>query len=192
LSPQPQPQPQPPPNQPPVVSISSPVKGSSYTSPATVVIDVEAFDHDGSIHSVALYNGSVKLGERTAAPYSFSLKDLEEGEYSLHATATDNLNSTSTSTVLNFEVKAEVYMNENFSLYPNPNDGRFSIDLPSKPEAERYTVKICDILGNIVYNEVVSEEVLTHHVDLSDMQKGMYILIISAARILHTQKFIKG
>jgi uncharacterized repeat protein (TIGR02059 family) len=186
------PQPQPPPNQPPVVTISSPVKGSSYTSPATVVIDVEAFDHDGSIHSVALYNGNVKLGERTAAPYSFSLKDLEEGEYSLHATATDNLNSTTSSSVLDFEVKTEVYMNENFSLYPNPNDGRFSIDLPAKPEAERYTVKICDILGNIVYNEVVPDEVLTHRVDLSDMQKGMYILIISADRILHTQKFIKG
>ncbi len=185
------PQLQPPPNQPPVVSISSPVKGSSYTSPATVVIDVEAFDHDGSIYSVALYNGNIKLGERTAAPYSFSLKDLEEGEYSLHATATDNLNLTTTSTVLDFEVKAEVYMNENFSLYPNPNDGRFSIDLPSKPEAERYTVKICDIMGNVVYNEVVPEEVLTHHVDLYDMQQGMYILIISADQIIHTQKFIK-
>jgi uncharacterized repeat protein (TIGR02059 family) len=184
--------PQPPPNQPPLVSISSPVKGSSYTSPATVVIDVEALDHDGSIHSVVLYNGTVKLGERTTAPYSFSLKDLEAGVYSLHATATDNLNSTTKSSVLDFEVKAEVYMNENFLLYPNPNDGRFSIDLPAKPEAERYNVKICDILGNIVYQEDVPEEVLTHHVDLSDMQQGLYILIISADRILHTQKFIKG
>jgi uncharacterized repeat protein (TIGR02059 family) len=184
--------PQPPPNQPPLVSISSPVKGSSYTSPVTVVIDVEAFDHDGSIHSVALYNGNIKLGERTVAPYSFSLKDLEEGKYSLHAIATDNLNSTTKSSVLDFEVKAEVYMNKNFTLYPNPNNGRFSIDLPAKPEAERYNVKICDILGNVVYQEEVPEEVLTHRVDLSDMQQGLYILIISADRILHTQKFIKG
>ncbi|MDF1560223.1 MAG: right-handed parallel beta-helix repeat-containing protein [Bacteroidales bacterium] len=192
VTPQPQPQPQPPPNQPPVVSISSPVKGSSYTSPATVVIDVEAYDNDGSVHSVILYNGNVKIAERTAAPYSFSLKNLDAGEYSLHATATDNLNSTTTSSVLDFEVKAEVYMNENFSLYPNPNDGRFSIDIPTKPEAERYTVKICDILGNVVYNEVVPDEVITHHVDLSNMQQGMYVLIISADRIIHTQKFIKG
>jgi len=190
--PQPPTQTQPPPNQPPVVNISSPVKGSAYTSPATVVIDVEAFDHDGSVHSVILYNENVKIAERTAAPYSFSLKDLEEGTYSFHATATDNLNLTTKSSVLDFEVKAEVYMNENFSLYPNPNDGRFSIDLPTKPEVERYTVRICDILGNVVYNEVVPDEVLTHHVDLSDMQQGLYILIISADRILHTQKFIKG
>jgi hypothetical protein len=141
---------------------------------------------------VALYNGTIKLGERTTAPYSFSLKDLEAGVYSLHATATDNLNSTTKSSVLDFEVKAEVYMNENFILYPNPNNGRFSIDLPAKPEAERYNVKICDILGNVVYQEDVPEEVLTHRVDLSDMQQGLYILIISADRILHTQKFIKG
>lgn len=191
-TPQPQPQPQPPPNQPPVVTISSPVKGSSYTSPATVIIDVEAYDHDGSIHSVILYNGNVKIGERTAAPYSFSLKDLEEGEYSLHATATDNLNSTTKSSVLDFEVKAEVYMNKSFSLYPNPNDGRFSIDLPVQLEAAIYTVKICDILGNIVYNEEVPDEVLTLRVDLSHLQQGLYILMISTDRIIHTQKFIRG
>ena len=185
------PQPQLPTNQPPVVKISSPIKGSSYTSPATVVIDVEAFDHDGSIHSVALYNGNKILGERTVAPYSFSLKDLNEGEYSLHATATDNLNLTTKSALLEFEVKAEVYMNENFSLYPNPNHGRFSVDLPMLTEGDRYTVMICDIVGNTVYREEVPDGVLTQHVDLSNLKEGIYILMISAGRILHTQKFIK-
>ena len=166
--------------------------GETYDAPYTTTIEVSASDPDGIITKVELFNGQTKVGERTEVPFSFTLKDLGAGEYSFHAVATDNLNSSSTSSVLDFEVKEKVYMNENFSLYPNPNDGRFSIDLPSVLEAENYTVKICDILGNVVYHEELPDEVFTHHVDLSKMQQGLYILIISAGRILHTQKFIKG
>src|SRR5690606_3702338 len=67
------------PNQPPVISIASPVKGSSYESPATVEIEVTAHDPDGSIQSVMLFNGTEKLGERAIAPFTFTLKDLPEG-----------------------------------------------------------------------------------------------------------------
>ena len=91
-------------NQPPAISIASPAKGSSYTSPATVVIDVVAHDPDGSISSVALYNGNVILGVLTAAPYTFTLKELKEGSFSLHAEATDNLNLTAKSASLEFHV----------------------------------------------------------------------------------------
>ncbi len=59
--------------------ISSPAKGSSYTAPATISIDVEASDPDGTISKVELFNGTVKLAEMNAAPYSFTLKDLAEG-----------------------------------------------------------------------------------------------------------------
>lgn len=178
-------------NQLPIVNISSPIKGETYDAPYTITIEVSASDPDGIITKVELFNGLKKVGERTEVPFSFTLKDLGAGAYSFHAVATDNLNSSSTSSILDFEVKEKVYMNENFSLYPNPNDGRFSIDLPSAPEAENYTVKICDILGNVVYNEELHDEVFTHHVDLSYMQQGLYILIISTGQILHTQKFIK-
>ena len=77
----------------PVVKISFPTKGTSFKSPATVTVDVEAYDPDGSISKVELFDGSKKLAEVTAAPYSFTLKNLPVGSYNLKAVATDNMNS---------------------------------------------------------------------------------------------------
>ncbi len=67
-------------NQPPVVYISSPTKGTSYMSPATFTIDVEASDPDGTISKVELFNGSAKLGEiGIAHPIPLPLKIYRKG-----------------------------------------------------------------------------------------------------------------
>jgi uncharacterized repeat protein (TIGR02059 family) len=179
-------------NKPPVVIISSPAKGSSYTSPAQVAIDIEAFDPDGTISMVELFNGTVKLGERTAAPYSFNLKDLEEGVYSLHAVATDNLKSATTSASLVFHVTSFNENGEFFNLYPNPNDGRFSINFISPLEAENYTVTIFNIIGRTVFRIELSKEQNIQQFDLSHLNPGIYVIMISTKEILLTQKFIKG
>ena len=180
-------------NQLPVVSISSPVKGISFISPATVTIDVEANDPDGNITKVELFNGSTKLGERTAAPYSFTLKDLPEGSYSLKAVATDNSKATTTSSTLDLEVKLSY--NENrafFNLYPNPNDGRFSINFITALEAEKYVVTIVDLIGETVYQQELSNDETIKQFDISHLKRGTYVLMISSNQILLTQKFIKG
>ncbi len=180
-------------NQLPVVSISSPVKGISFTSPATVTIDVEANDPDGSITKVELFNGSIKLGERTAAPYSFTLKDLPEGSYSLKVVATDNLKATSTSSLLEMDVKSSYDANrEFFNLYPNPNDGRFSINFTTALEAENYLVTIVDLIGKTVYQQELSNDETIKQFDISYLKRGTYVLMISTNQILLTQKFIKG
>jgi hypothetical protein len=180
-------------NQLPVVSISSPVKGISFTSPATVTIDIEANDPDGSITKVELFNGSIKLGERTAAPYSFTLKDLPEGSYSLKAVATDNLKATTTSPSLDLEVRSSYNENrEYFNLYPNPNDGRFSINFANTLEVENYMVTIVDLIGKTVYQQELSNDETIKQFDLSHLKRGTYVLMISTNQILLTQKFIKG
>ena len=90
----------------PVVTISFPTKGTSFESPATITVDVEAYDPDGSISKVELYNGSKKLAEMTVAPYSFTLKNLPAGSYNLKAVATDNLNTSAVSAALEVSVVA--------------------------------------------------------------------------------------
>jgi uncharacterized repeat protein (TIGR02059 family) len=183
----------PPVNQPPVIIIASPVKGSSFVSPATVTIDVEAHDPDGSIQSVVLYNGNVKLGERSTAPYSFTLKELQEGSYELHAIATDNLSASATSASLQFHVTSSYDENrEFFNLYPNPNDGRFYIDFTSLSEAERFTLTVYNIIGRAVYQTELLKDDGTRDFDLSHLNPGLYVVMISAGQILLTQKFIKN
>lgn len=182
----------PPSNKPPVINIASPVKGSSYISPATVVIDVVAYDPDGSIQSVVLYNGTLKIGELSMSPYSFTLKDLEEGTYSFHAVATDNLKSATTSAVLEFHVAKQMAERESFSLYPNPNNGRFSIDFSILTEAENYTLTVYNIIGKSVFQTELSKDQVTREFDLTHLNPGVYIVMIAADKILMTQKFIKG
>lgn len=179
-------------NQLPVVSISSPTKGSSYIFPATVTLDVEAYDPDGTISKVEILNGSIKLGERTTAPFSFTLKDLPEGSYSLKAVATDNLKSATTSSILEFQVSSYNENREFFNLYPNPNNGRFTINFTTALEVDKFTVTIVNLIGRTVYREELSTEEDNRQFDLSHLNPGTYVLMISSDEILLTQKFIKG
>ncbi len=95
----------PPPNQPPVISLSSPTKSEAFVAPATITIDAAASDADGSVTKVEFYNGTVKLGERTSSPFSFTWKDVPEGTYSITAAATDNANSRTVSAAVTVVVE---------------------------------------------------------------------------------------
>jgi len=178
-------------NQPPLISIASPIKGSSFTSPATVEIEVSASDPDGTIQSVVLYNGSEKLGERTSAPFIFTLKELKEGSYSLHAVATDNLKSSATSTALEFLVTPSELIRGSLNLYPNPNDGRFSIDFAAPEGFQSFTLSVVSQRGTVVMQEELSQDQYRKQYDLSQLTPGIYIIMISAEKTLTTQKFIK-
>lgn len=176
----------------PVVTISFPVKGTSFESPATITVDVNATDPDGSITKVELFNEGIKLGEMTVSPYSFTIKDLPAGSYALKAVATDNMKASSTSSSLDLTVIPLIEVRDYFNLYPNPNDGRFSIAFTTLLEADIFTITVVDLIGKTVYREELSKDESTRQFDLSHLKNGIYILMISANQILLTQKFIKA
>ena len=91
-------------NQPPTVSIVSPLNGATFTAPATVVIDATAADADGTISRVEFYNGANLLNTDTAAPYSFSWSNVAAGSYALTAKAYDNSGAVTTSSAVNITV----------------------------------------------------------------------------------------
>jgi len=179
-------------NLPPVVIISSPSKGDKYNSPANITVDVEASDPDGTVTKVELFNGTIKMGELTTAPYSFTLKNLPEGAYALKAVATDNLKAVTTSNILDLHVTTYNENREFFNLYPNPNDGRFSINFTSSFVSERYTVTVFNIIGKTVYKEEIPKDDVSRQFDLSHLNPGIYVVMISDDKIITTQKFIKG
>jgi hypothetical protein len=91
---------------PPVVTLTQPTNGATFTAPATVNLAATASDADGSVTKVEFFNGSAKLGEDTTAPYSFTWRSVAAGTYTLTARATDNLGARTTSAASTITVSA--------------------------------------------------------------------------------------
>ncbi|MGZ3769850.1 MAG: DUF4082 domain-containing protein [Bdellovibrio sp.] len=90
----------------PLVSISSPLSGASYKAGDNIVISANASDSDGSVAKVEFFNGSSKLGEVLAAPYTFTISSAAAGSYSIVARATDNLGAYTDSSPVLLSVQA--------------------------------------------------------------------------------------
>jgi len=91
-------------NQPPVVSISSPVSGAVYTAPASVTITASATDADGTISKVDFYQGSTLLSSDGTSPYTYTWTNVAKGNYTITAKATDNSGALTTSSTVTIRV----------------------------------------------------------------------------------------
>ena len=182
-------------NQPPVVEISNPIKGNKYVTNSTITIDAVATDPDGSISKVEFYSGKTKLIELTSPPYSYTWKDVAPGSYSITAIATDNLNATTTSSSVEFVVWPNIKYDANseiIDLFPNPNDGHFTINFIIPLLNEKSEIIINDLAGKQLYHESIFEEETSKQFDLSNIKPGIYIMMIICKKILVTKKFIKN
>ncbi|HYG75504.1 MAG TPA: Ig-like domain-containing protein [Planctomycetota bacterium] len=90
----------------PSVSITAPVDNASFAAPASVQISANASDSDGTITKVEFFQGTAKVGESTAAPYTATLNNLPGGNYRLTAAATDNAGAVTVSAAVNILVSA--------------------------------------------------------------------------------------
>jgi len=183
------------PNQPPIVKILNPSKGIKFEKLSTITIDAIASDPDGSVNKVEFYNGSVRLVELTSAPYTYTWKDVAAGNYSITAIATDNLNDTTISSPVEFAVGSTVKYDANseiVKLYPNPNNGHFSIEFINPLQNDKSEIVITDLAGKQVYNEPVFKEETKKQIDVSGSRSGIYVMMIKDKDILVTKKFIKN
>jgi len=88
----------------PAISITSPANNSSVTAGSNLTITASASETNGTIASVAFYEGSVLLGTSTTAPYSLLLTNLSAGLYSFTAKATDTNGASTTSSSVSLTV----------------------------------------------------------------------------------------
>ncbi len=94
-------------NQPPVVSITTPLQGATFTSPATITLIASATDNDGTISKVEFYYGSTLLSTDITSPYSYTATNVGVGNYTISAKATDNAGAYALSQTVDFSVIAE-------------------------------------------------------------------------------------
>ena len=181
------------PNKHPIVKISNPRKGINYDNLSAIELDAIASDPDGTITKVEFYNGNFKLVELTSAPYTYTWKNVAAGSYTITAIATDNLNDTTASEPVEFIVGSIIKPNANsdiIRLYPNPNNGHFSIEFTRALQSEKSEIIITDGAGKLVYNGPVLKEEVLKQFDLSSSRCGMYVVMIKNKEILVTKKFI--
>jgi hypothetical protein len=96
-------------NQPPTVTLTAPGNNAVYAAPAFITMTANASDADGSIVRVEFWQGPNKLGERSAAPYTWTIYGAPAGNYSgqyaLFARAVDSKGATTTSNSVAVVVK---------------------------------------------------------------------------------------
>jgi len=89
----------------PTVSITSPKNDSAFVNGDQIVIEAAASDADGSVVLVEFFaNDTLKIGERTAQPYTITWTNVPPGNYQLTAAATDNQGHKRTSNTVPIKV----------------------------------------------------------------------------------------
>ena len=180
-------------NQQPAVAISAPLHNSSFEVPALITLSASASDNDGSVAKVEYYIGQVKIGESLTPPYYYSFQCDTAGVLEITAVASDNLYATSTSIPISLSLKIKRQYPDLMTLYPNPTDGQFTVDLNSLPETgESITISIVSFSGITVYSEIITDAWTSKQIDISDSLSGNYIIMASVRNtILSTKQFIK-
>ena len=91
---------------PPTVTLTSPTAGAVGIAPASFTLTATAGDSDGSIAKVEFFQNGSLIGTATNPPYSLAWSNVSPGNYSLTASATDNLGIQTTSAAINVSVIA--------------------------------------------------------------------------------------
>lgn len=92
----------------PVVVLSSPANGATFTAPANITLNANVTANGHTITSVQFYSGSTLLGQSTTAPYTFAWNNVAAGTYTLSAAATYDAGGTVASAASTVTVQSVV------------------------------------------------------------------------------------
>ncbi|MGZ4033362.1 MAG: PQQ-dependent sugar dehydrogenase [Bacteroidia bacterium] len=88
----------------PVVTITAPTGGTSYSNPSNITITANASSAGGTISKVEFFENGTLLGQDLTAPYSYTWMGATTGNYALTAKATNNTGQVGTSAAVNITV----------------------------------------------------------------------------------------
>lgn len=163
----------------PVIDIADTTNG--------LLFKVTANNSPGSTHSWDFGDGDTSNFRMPRHIYA------KDGIYTVKYTNSNQCRSKDTT----FEVSiATLSLNENgngakVSLYPNPNNGTFTLDF-SNLTANEVTVSVMDINGRTIFNENMGSinGVATQSVNLNDVAPGYYNVNITVDGNSYQEKFI--
>jgi hypothetical protein len=173
----------------PVISFIEPYDGEHIVASSKIDVTIDSYDPDTLISKVEYLIGDTRIGESHQAPYSISFDSPASGSYRITSNAYDELNE------IVYSSSVDVYIDAGtgpINLYPNPNDGHFSIESFISLQNRGDVVNIINSTGQTVYQGTWENEENIRQYNLSHLDPGLYILIIKSQGILFTKKFIKN
>lgn len=91
----------------PLVAITSPAAGATFTAGATIMLTATAAAANGStITMVTYFDGANPIGQVATSPYTFNWQNVTAGTHNLTAVATDSTGATGTSPPIGISVAA--------------------------------------------------------------------------------------
>lgn len=82
---------------------------------------------------------------------------------------------------------SSVERDNQFDIYPNPSNGNFKLSFAGMPE-DLQSITVMNTVGQVVYNTVVTEKKLTHHVDIANAPAGVYMVQLHFSKGQITRK----
>lgn len=81
---------------------------------------------------------------------------------------------------------------ENLKVYPNPNNGTFSILLELPSAVKQMKINISDLSGKMIFSERLQHQdaIFNHNIDLMEFSSGIYFLNIYADDRIFNRKII--
>jgi hypothetical protein len=171
-----------PPNQPPTVSIASPANGASFTAPATITINANASDGDGTVTRVDFYRGSTLIGSDTSSPYSVTWSSVPAGTYALTAVAFDDDGASTSSPAVSVTVSSTAPAPTSVAFTPSPDHATavtsYSVALRRATDAVTATPVATKSLGKPA---PVNNEITVGISDIVDpLPAGSYYAVVTA------------
>jgi plastocyanin len=81
-------------------------------------------------------------------------------------------------------------MNTSVSIYPNPSNGEFQLEINGSRSAKNFDLSIYDLKGDKVYAASDRELQNSYNIDLSALPKGIYLVKINSGAELFCRKIV--
>jgi hypothetical protein len=166
---------------PPVVSITNPLPNITLYAPASLVIKATASDADGSVKQVQFFNGSKSLKVDNTSLYTYIMKNMAAGVYTLRAVATDDKGAIASDTVIitvkTLKLSENDTVNSIASFY-NTNGNELIILKPD--QVAEYDLGIYNVTGNKV-STVSHLEDSRETFSCNNLDAGIYFYRIEAS-----------
>lgn len=76
-------------------------------------------------------------------------------------------------------------------LYPNPNTGLFTLELPA-PATAQTRLRLTDLAGRLVLEQTAEQGTTQQQVNASALSAGMYFVqVLEAGKVMGTGRFVK-